>query len=164
LKRAHLVALSFVVATVPFAGRVANAHEAVPTAPPGFHVETDTRVERIGKWVFVGSYAIAAMVPTLLLLGEAFTGGNVNNPPIGSVLPNYIPLAGPFITLSTSGVYTDSGSVFYTRLSIPGQVLGAGLWIYGYATRGTRLVPDGPTAAVTYAPIGLGGLAILGRF
>ncbi len=131
---------------------------------PGLRAVPDLRVARIGKFVFLGSYVVAAMVPTFVLGGEVLTGGHVNHPPPWSVVPNYLPLVGPFITLSTSGAHTDRGSVFYTAVSIPGQLIGAGVWIYGLASPGTRLVPAENIALISFAPIGSGGLLVAGHF
>jgi hypothetical protein len=153
--------------TATSAAAVANPlapPDPAAAAPPGFLAMPDTRLARIGKYVFIGSYVVAAMVPTFVLAGEALTGGHVNHPPPWSVAPNYLPLAGPFITLSTSGAHTDHGSVFYTAVSIPGQLIGAGLWIYGSARPGTRLVPMENGAMISFAPIGSGGVVFSGRF
>jgi hypothetical protein len=141
-----------------------RALAAPAPAPSGLRAVPDTRVARVGKIVFITSYVIAAMVPTFVLAGELMTGGHVNHPPPLSVVPNYLPLAGPFITLSTSGAHTDHGSVVYTAVSIPGQFLGAALWIYGLASPGTRLVPAENAVTVMFAPLGAGGLVVAGRF
>jgi hypothetical protein len=84
-------------------------------------------------------------------------------PPDAAAAPPPGFLAMPDTRLARIGKY-DYGSVFYTAVSIPGQLIGAGLWIYGSARPGTRLVPMENGAMVSFAPIGSGGVALSGRF
>jgi hypothetical protein len=162
MKRAHTI-----IAAASMCGSLLvclAARAEGPAPPPDFYVVPDTRLGSVGKGLFLGSYALAAFIPTAILFAEVATDGQVNKPPVLSVLPNYIPLVGPFITLSTSGAHTDYGTVFYTIASIPGQLLGAGLWGYSIARPSTRLVPNDATPTVAFVSFGPNGLAIAGRF
>jgi len=135
--------------------------------PPGFHVETQSRVGAIvgGSIVFGVPYAISAFAATAGLASSS-------TPELAAL---YVPVAGPWITLGLASAtsnqsccgFNPAGALVGLGLVADGvmQLAGAVWLTYGLASKKQVLVPNGASfAAAPFATPHGAGLAVVGTF
>lgn len=128
--------------------RVMNYEEGMPI-PEGYRVESRARRGLLigGAVTFGVTYVLSAMVGLVAESADRATGGDGE-----SFIPLYIPLAGPFITISTA--QARGGGIFVLMVDGLAQVGGAAMFIGGLAAPVKKLVRN--DVALSVKPMVMG--------
>lgn len=143
--------------------------------------EKTRRVMQVGGGLALGSYAGIVILETTVLvtpyllktlLGDDNSSSDsstssLDNPKTSHLLPVYVPLVGPFWTLSYADVRKAKGSWFWFGLSGAGQAVGTAVFLVGVC-----MTPDKPAAKAVFGmslfPLvdaqGTRVIAVVGRF